>query len=75
MEITLVVMMIWCVALLWCSLKETKRHLQFVFTVVCLSGGILFLRGMLLLTNSFPLDSGDLNGADMRNTSVFSPLS
>ncbi|MDE0466903.1 MAG: hypothetical protein OYL97_07585 [Candidatus Poribacteria bacterium] len=42
MEISLVVMMIWCAALLWCSLKETARHLQFVFTVVCLSGGILY---------------------------------
>lgn len=42
MEISLVVMMIWCAVLLWCSLRETERHLQFVFTVVCLSGGILF---------------------------------
>ncbi|MDE0325453.1 MAG: hypothetical protein OXN27_16190 [Candidatus Poribacteria bacterium] len=42
MEISLAVMMIWCAALLWCSFKETERHLRFVFTVVCLSGGILF---------------------------------
>lgn len=42
MEKALVVMIIWCAALLWCSLKETERHLRFVFTTVCLSSGILF---------------------------------
>ena len=42
MKIILVVMMIWCVALLWCILRKTERPLQFVFTVACLSGGILF---------------------------------
>ena len=42
MEILLIFMLIWCAVLLWCVLKETGRNLQFVLTVVCLSGGILF---------------------------------
>lgn len=38
----LIPMLMWCCVLLWCLLKETGRNLQFVLTVVCLSGGILF---------------------------------
>ena len=70
MEISLVVMMIWCTALIWCCLKETKQHLQFVFTVMCLSGGILFFAWYAFTDEFFSLDSGDLDGVDMRNTSV-----
>ena len=42
MKILLTLMIIWCAALLWCSLRETKRSLSFAFTVVCISGGIIF---------------------------------
>ena len=53
MEIILVVMMIWCAALLWCSFKETEQHLRFVFTVVCLSGGIIFFAWYALAAEFF----------------------
>ena len=55
MKITLVVMMIWCTVLLWCSFKETERHLRFVFTVVCLSGGIIFFAWYALADEFFSL--------------------
>ena len=42
MEIVLILMLMWCGVLLWCILKETGRSLQFVLTVMCLSGGTLF---------------------------------
>ena len=53
MKFFLILMIIWCAALLWCSLKETKRGLQFVFTVVCVSGGIIFLAGQALADEFF----------------------
>ena len=53
MAILLIFMMLWCAALLWCILKETERPLQYVFTVVCLSGGILFFPWFLTANEFF----------------------
>ena len=57
MEIVLIFMLMWCAALLWCSLKETARSAQFVLTVVCLSGGILFFSWYLFTEILFRTDS------------------
>ena len=53
MEIVLIFIMLWCAALLWCILKETERPLQYVFTVICLSGGILFFTWALITGEYF----------------------
>lgn len=53
MKILLILMIIWCAALLWGSLKETKRSLPFVFTVVCVSGGIIFFAWQTLADEFF----------------------
>ena len=57
MEILLIFMLLWCAALLWCVLKETGRNLQFVLTVVCLSGGILFFSWYLFSEILFRIHS------------------
>ena len=53
MKILLILMIIWCAVLLWCSLRETKRSLSFVLTVMCVSGGILFLAWQALADEFF----------------------
>ena len=53
MKILLILMIIWCVALLWCSLRETKRSLPFIFTVMCISGGIIFFAWQALADEFF----------------------
>lgn len=54
MEIVLILMLMWCGALLWCILQETGRSLQFVLTVMCLSGGILFFSWYFVLEKLYP---------------------
>ena len=53
MKILLILMIIWCAVLLWCSLRETKRSLSFVLTVICVSGGIIFLAWQALADEFF----------------------
>lgn len=53
MQLLLILMIIWCAALIWCSFKETRRFLPFVFTVVCVSGGIIFLAWQALADEFF----------------------
>ena len=53
MEIVLIFMMLWCAVLLWCIFQETARNVQFVLTVICLSGGILFFSWYLIAGEFF----------------------